>query len=83
MMEFGGYFWDFEKMEAYRWTDYHNFNIGRKECAIKLKLINGKICDYDMYAGKWRLFGNSAPLERMIDQAYKKWLDEEIDKIVL
>ena len=82
MIELGGYFWDFANLVAYRHIDYQNFNIRRKDCSITLKIVDGLVCDFDVFKKQWTPFSKGS-MKSMIDEAYRKWLDDEIDKLVL
>jgi hypothetical protein len=79
------HYFDFVAMEAYRGVDYQNFNIKRKECLVRIKYIDGEICR--LHNEVWVPWMRPSPMgfirQCHVTQAYKQWIDDEIDKMVL
>jgi len=84
MIYLDDHYFDFDKMEAYRGVDYQNFNIRRKECLVYIAYVDGAICRWS--AERWEPWRKPSALgfvrECHVTEAYKRWLDDEIDSIV-
>lgn len=83
MQQLDGYFFNFAKMEAFRDVDYKNFNIRMEDCRVEIRFLENKICRYSGVNDMWVPWSTSTYRPCYVTTAYKKWLDEEIDKIVL
>jgi len=80
-MLIGDYWFDFEKMEAYRYMDYLNMNLATTKISILLTLENGCV---KKLRGKddGRFFGG-VHMNAVLNEAYNEWITEQIEKIVL
>ena len=77
------YYFDFEKMVAYRGIDYRNFNIRTREAKVLIKVDRDFMYRFSEEKDQWILFSASDTTQSIVMQAYREWLDNEIDSIVL
>lgn len=78
----GDWAFDFSKMTAYRGSDVRNRRTF-KDRGVEIRFIDGRICSYRPWIQKWNPFWEHGGKRSTVDDAYKKWVDDEIEKIVL
>ena len=84
LMYAGDWYFDFEKMVAYRGQDYRNFNVRTKDAEIKIDICDGEVVKYFNHEPhRWTWFSDSKHMQRYANDAYKEWFNREFERIVL